>query len=194
MSRLVFAARRWGRHCTTTAVSAVRLLSKEETQRLAPSSALSLFVAIPDDVPERIRTLDIFVLRTGEGMVKAFENYCPHAGGPLNMIPDRYFTRDGRHLMCTRHGALFTPDDGACVRGPCAGSHLCELPIEVDEQGVRATFHALRRLCDEGGGAFVISDEDASDGSPKVSRPKPFVPTRRKRRGQSDRPTGDRDS
>jgi nitrite reductase/ring-hydroxylating ferredoxin subunit len=33
--------------------------------------------------------------------------------------------------MCSSHGALFRTHDGLCVSGPCKGSHLRPLPVEV---------------------------------------------------------------
>ncbi|TAL06378.1 MAG: Rieske (2Fe-2S) protein, partial [Porticoccaceae bacterium] len=32
--------------------------------------------------------------------------------------------RDGRHIHCQVHGALFDIATGRCVAGPCAGKHL----------------------------------------------------------------------
>jgi nitrite reductase/ring-hydroxylating ferredoxin subunit len=47
------------------------------------------------------------------------------------MFDDRYFTRDGRHLLCSGHAALFRPQDGECVAGPCAGDRLTPWKIAV---------------------------------------------------------------
>ena len=64
-----------------------------------------------------------------DGSVVSILNYCPHAGGPLNMLPDRFFSRDG-YLMCTRHGAKFEARDGLCVAGPCTGDALNEFGFD----------------------------------------------------------------
>jgi nitrite reductase/ring-hydroxylating ferredoxin subunit len=34
-------------------------------------------------------------------------------------------------LQCATHGALFEPDSGYCVEGPCAGQYLTELPSKL---------------------------------------------------------------
>ncbi len=71
-----------------------------------------------------------FVIRRG-GEVRGYVDSCPHAGWPLSMMDDRYFTRSGEHLLCAGHGALFSPDDGRCVAGPCAGMALQPWPVVV---------------------------------------------------------------
>ena len=86
----------------------------------------------------------------------AYENYCPHAGGPLNLLPNRFLSRDKQHLLCATHGAKFNIDDGVCVRGPCQGDCLNPLPVNVDAAGVVTTSEdSLVELCARGGGAFV---------------------------------------
>jgi nitrite reductase/ring-hydroxylating ferredoxin subunit len=39
---------------------------------------------------------------------------------------------DGYHLMCHSHGALYRPNDGLCILGPCYGQRLCAIPVEED--------------------------------------------------------------
>lgn len=70
-----------------------------------------------------------FVVRDG-GTVRGFVDSCPHAGWPLAALDDRYLTRDGRHILCSGHGALFRLD-GACIAGPCFGDRLCPWPVTV---------------------------------------------------------------
>ena len=72
----------------------------------------------------------VFVIRRG-GVLRGYVNSCPHIGTPLDWLPDRFFTRDGQHLLCGTHGALFRPQDGLCVRGPCLGHSLQPAPIVV---------------------------------------------------------------
>ena len=42
---------------------------------------------------------------------------------------DGFVGEDGRHLVCSRHGAVFTPETGLCVEGPCPGASLERLPV-----------------------------------------------------------------
>jgi nitrite reductase/ring-hydroxylating ferredoxin subunit len=71
-----------------------------------------------------------FVVRHA-GAVRGYVDSCPHAGWALAAFDDRYFTRDGAHLLCTGHAALFRPDDGVCVAGPCAGDRLTPWAVAV---------------------------------------------------------------
>jgi nitrite reductase/ring-hydroxylating ferredoxin subunit len=79
--------------------------------------------------------LSVLVLRRA-GIVRAYENSCPHMGTPLNFLPDRFFDRDGRHLLCTTHGALFRVEDGYCLGGPCLGKSLRPLGVSIEDGAV----------------------------------------------------------
>jgi len=64
--------------------------------------------------------------------VRAWRNECRHLAVRLDRdTPGSLFDRDGALLMCQFHGALYRPDDGLCVAGPCVGSRLRELPLAV---------------------------------------------------------------
>ena len=63
--------------------------------------------------------------------VYAYINQCPHAGGPLD-FEGQIIESSGRFLMCARHGAIFEPDTGRCVGGPCKGASL--VPVAVHER------------------------------------------------------------
>lgn len=65
----------------------------------------------------------VFLIRRGDA-VFAYANSCPHRGTPLDWLPDRFLDRDGKHILCATHGALFRIEDGFCLSGPCAGAHL----------------------------------------------------------------------
>lgn len=72
-----------------------------------------------------------FVVRRGDG-VRGFLDRCPHAGLPLAQTLDDYLSPDGRFVACSWHGALFDPDTGACVGGPCVGAALSPWPLIVE--------------------------------------------------------------
>lgn len=79
-----------------------------------------------------------FVVRRGQA-VHGYVDRCPHAGLPLAQRLDAYLTPDGSLIACSWHGALFRPEDGACVGGPCAGQALTPWPVTVrDGQVVTA--------------------------------------------------------
>jgi len=71
-----------------------------------------------------------FVLRAGT-QLRGYVNRCPHAGHPLNLLPERFFTPDGALILCSSHGALFEKLTGYCVAGPCAGRSLTPVPLET---------------------------------------------------------------
>jgi nitrite reductase/ring-hydroxylating ferredoxin subunit len=72
-----------------------------------------------------------FIVRVGND-VFAYLNRCPHAGHPLNLRPDEFFTADLSLIACRSHGAMFEPTTGRCVAGPCAGQSLRSLPVRLE--------------------------------------------------------------
>jgi len=71
------------------------------------------------------------LLRTPAG-VRAWRNVCRHLSVPLDHgDPGRFLTADRTHLVCAQHGALYRPEDGLCVAGPCRGASLRPLLIEM---------------------------------------------------------------
>lgn len=86
---------------------------------------------------EGARTYGIIVVRQGDE-VFGYLNVCPHQLTPLEMFPDKFFTRDGRHLLCTTHGARFEPETGFCVSGPCKGASLKVFVVVLEDGQVVA--------------------------------------------------------
>lgn len=101
-------------------------------------------IADTEEIPEDSTLL--FTVREGfdekevvlvrlDGEIAAWRNFCPHwtdvrldKGGGAEF-------RDGE-LVCTRHGATFEPDSGHCTHGPCEGSYLEEVDVEIRDGGV----------------------------------------------------------
>ena len=75
-------------------------------------------------------TSSLFAVRRGEE-VFVYRNCCPHAGAPLNWMPDRFLNREKTHIICSAHGALFDIASGQCVAGPCPGQFLSALPVTI---------------------------------------------------------------
>ena len=69
-----------------------------------------------------------FVIRHSEGLA-AYINRCAHLALELDWDPGLFFDGDQRHLICSTHGALYTPDTGECVGGPCNGYALEALRV-----------------------------------------------------------------
>lgn len=73
-----------------------------------------------------------FVVRY-DGVARAYVNRCPHAGTELDWQPGEFFEEAGLFLICSTHGALFSPDSGACIAGPCRGDRLERIVVEERE-------------------------------------------------------------
>jgi len=61
-----------------------------------------------------------------------YVNICPHRGTSLDWQPGEVFDETGLYLICATHGALFEPDSGLCVAGPCQGAHLQKIPVKIE--------------------------------------------------------------
>ncbi len=73
----------------------------------------------------------VFVIRW-KGALHGYRNSCPHVGTPLDWPENRFFDSDGDYLMCGTHGAVFRPEDGQCIDGPCQGHALTRVAIKVE--------------------------------------------------------------
>ena len=69
-----------------------------------------------------------FVVRF-EDRVHGYINQCSHQAFELDWNPGEFFDLNRRYLMCSTHGALFNPENGACVFGRCSGVGLKKLDI-----------------------------------------------------------------
>lgn len=59
-------------------------------------------------------------------------NVCPHQGRPLNWAPNQFLKDDQGHLVCAAHGAVFEPESGTCISGPCRNASLTAIAVEDD--------------------------------------------------------------
>jgi nitrite reductase/ring-hydroxylating ferredoxin subunit len=76
-----------------------------------------------------------FVARCG-GLLVAYENVCRHLPLPLDQGEGRFFTGNGQHFICQTHGAIYEPETGLCVRGPCEGLTLKRLSVEISDNTI----------------------------------------------------------
>lgn len=76
----------------------------------------------------------IFAVRRG-GSVRVWADRCPHHGTPMAWRKDAYLNAAGDRIVCAAHGALFEPDTGLCVQGPCLGESLRALPCMLTDDG-----------------------------------------------------------
>lgn len=82
--------------------------------------------------------MSLFVVRQGD-TAEVFINRCPHRGISLEWVPHQFLDSSGRLIQCATHGALFLPDTGECVSGPCAGESLTRLPSRIEDGAVWLT-------------------------------------------------------
>lgn len=71
-----------------------------------------------------------FVVRRGDTVV-AYQNYCMHAGHPLNWKPDSFLTPGNDAIICASHGALYDIGSGDCIGGPCHDKSLRPVDVTV---------------------------------------------------------------
>lgn len=84
---------------------------------IPPSGAKGVGLELADG------SLALIVVNSQNGL-RVYVNACPHTGVALNWVPDQFFDLEGEYLQCTMHGALFRPEDGYCIHGPCLGRNL----------------------------------------------------------------------
>jgi nitrite reductase/ring-hydroxylating ferredoxin subunit len=70
------------------------------------------------------------------GQPRAWLNVCPHQGRELNWAPNRFLTDEQGHLVCAAHGAVFEPEQGRCISGPCRNAYLEAIEIEERNQKI----------------------------------------------------------
>lgn len=74
------------------------------------------------------------LLKLDDGSVRAYKNECRHLPMRLDdREPQELWDASHTHLVCSSHGARYRPGDGLCISGPCEGSHLKALPVEVND-------------------------------------------------------------
>lgn len=80
-------------------------------------------------------TATAFVVRF-DGRVHGYLNQCRHVPSELDWQPGRFFVDSGLYLLCATHGAMYEPDTGLCVSGPCIGGRLRVLRVDEREGSV----------------------------------------------------------
>lgn len=98
---------------------------------------LCAIAEIPDGGAREVETdvdgiAESLILTRRGVQVSAFLNVCPHAGRRLDWAPGQFLIDRG-HLVCAVHGATFELPTGECIGGPCRGSSLRAVGVEVLE-------------------------------------------------------------
>jgi nitrite reductase/ring-hydroxylating ferredoxin subunit len=71
-----------------------------------------------------------FVVRQGENIF-AYQNFCAHAGHPLNWSAHKFLTKDKTAIICASHGATYEIESGNCFAGPGSGKALRKVGVTV---------------------------------------------------------------
>ncbi|MCC8394989.1 Rieske 2Fe-2S domain-containing protein [Paraburkholderia sp. MMS20-SJTR3] len=67
-----------------------------------------------------------------DGHPYGYLNRCAHVPMELDWAEGQFFESSGLYLMCATHGAIYAPETGKCVGGPCRGGKL--RPLQVEER------------------------------------------------------------
>ncbi len=73
-------------------------------------------------------TTPAFVVRY-DGEAVAYLNRCGHVPVELDFNAGEFFDFSGLYFVCSTHGALYAPESGACMGGPCNGRGLKKLRV-----------------------------------------------------------------
>ncbi|MFC7166564.1 Rieske (2Fe-2S) protein [Halospeciosus flavus] len=120
-----------------------------------PDEGSFLFTAESDG-----EEVEVILVRV-DGHLFAWENVCQHWTDVNLDRGDGAPERDDR-LVCAKHGATFSKETGYCDFGPCEGSYLTEVDVEVRDGGVFLTDEAYD---------FVCVGETESDGLDMSTNP-----------------------
>lgn len=99
-------------------------------------------LAVPFDVQCDGEYCRAFAIRY-KGEAHAYLNRCTHVAMELDLQPNRVFDAGGEWLICAAHGAVYAPDSGAGVDGPCRGGLQ---KIELIERGDRIFWQPTERI------------------------------------------------
>jgi nitrite reductase/ring-hydroxylating ferredoxin subunit len=84
-------------------------------------------------VTEYGRSETAFVVRY-HGSAYAYVNRCAHVPIELDWSEGEFFESSGLYLMCATHGAIYDPQTGHCLGGPCRGGRLQPIAVTEREQ------------------------------------------------------------
>jgi nitrite reductase/ring-hydroxylating ferredoxin subunit len=74
-----------------------------------------------------------FVVRF-RGHVFAYLNRCAHVPMEMDWVEGEFFDFSKLYLICSTHGALYSPETGRCLGGRCRGFGHGLVPLVVEER------------------------------------------------------------
>lgn len=100
----------------------------------ASSDLIDGGLAVVFDAPLAEGVTPALVVRW-HGTAYGYVNRCAHAAFRLDW-KGRVLEKSGRFIMCPKHGAIYAPDSGRCMGGPCTGSTLTTLEVREHDGSV----------------------------------------------------------
>lgn len=70
------------------------------------------------------------------GRAFAFLNRCAHQSVELDWEQGQFFDCTRLYLICATHGAIYEPDSGRCIAGPCKGAKLTAIAVEEHDGSI----------------------------------------------------------
>lgn len=98
--------------------------------------------AVAFDVIYGAHTSRAFAIRY-DGQVYAYLNRCAHVPMEMDFQPNRFFDVTGHWLICATHGAMYQPQTGQCLAGPCRGGLI---KIDLSELDGVVRWHTAPHL------------------------------------------------
>ena len=68
-----------------------------------------------------------------KGKVYLYLNCCPHLNLPLEWEPHAFLDSEALYIKCSNHGAMFIPESGECIQGPCLGDALWSIAFQSED-------------------------------------------------------------
>lgn len=65
-----------------------------------------------------------------KGNFYAYQNECMHLSVELDWNENDFLDDEGKYIVCATHGAIYNPEDGNCVSGPCQGKKLKKIAFK----------------------------------------------------------------
>jgi nitrite reductase/ring-hydroxylating ferredoxin subunit len=84
-----------------------------------------------------------FALRI-DGRAVAYVNRCAHVPTELDWNPGDFLDAERRTIVCTVHGAQYSPASGHCLGGPCGRNRL--IVIDVHESDGQVYWYPSRDI------------------------------------------------
>jgi len=98
---------------------------------VCPSEALGERAHLKVNIRFEGRDEECLVVRF-VGQVYAYINRCVHMPRRLDCEAPQVFDESGRHLRCSMHGIVYTPETGTSVSALCAGDQLRSVAVYED--------------------------------------------------------------